>query len=296
MNLTYPAPAQAAPTQPQPHPEQQQRTWPRRLINVAVALIVVAVAAATFVLSYPGVHAIALQGGVSARLARVYPGIFDAVLVIACVATAMLRDGRWWARCWAWLVTIVVLAAIGAADVTHATTYSLPQRETEGAVAAAPVVLVLFAFSLLITLLRSSRTSPTAIAPARRAARRAARQQPAAAAAAAASAPADVPPSAPAAPAATEPEPPSDSRREQPPRQDYWEADDDVQLAGQVYPVEAADTERDSPAYQSQPTEPLAAADAAAAAAAPFETPPLAAVPRLNRVRVTPTPPEGGEN
>ena len=84
----------------------------RRLANFLVALVVIAVAAAVFVFSYDGVHAIALLGGVSGQLARYYPGLFDAVLVIACVAAVMLRDGRWWARLWAWVVTIVVLAVI----------------------------------------------------------------------------------------------------------------------------------------------------------------------------------------
>src|SRR5579859_6250129 len=97
-----------------------QRSWPRRLVNLAVALLVLAVAGATFVLSYPGVHAVALQAGVSAQLARVYPGVFDAVLVVACVAAVVLRDGRWWARLWAWLVILVLLAAIGLTDVLHA--------------------------------------------------------------------------------------------------------------------------------------------------------------------------------
>ncbi len=123
-----------------------------------VALVVVAVAAAAFVFSYDGVHAIALFGGVSKQLARYYPGLFDAVLVIACVAAVMLRDGRWWARLWAWVVVFVVLAAIGTTDVLHATNYALPRRPTEGIVAAAPVMAVLLAFSLLLTLLRQSRT------------------------------------------------------------------------------------------------------------------------------------------
>jgi hypothetical protein len=104
------------------------------------------------------VHAIALFGGVSPKLARYYPGLFDAVLVIACVAAAVLRDARWWARAWAWVVLVVVLAAIGATDVVHAMNYSLRQRTTEGVVAAAPVVAVLLAFSLLLTLLRQSRS------------------------------------------------------------------------------------------------------------------------------------------
>ncbi|HVT67240.1 MAG TPA: DUF2637 domain-containing protein [Trebonia sp.] len=134
--------------------------WARRLVTVLVALAVVAVAAATFVFSYAGMHAIALTGGVSAQLARYYPGLFDAVLVIACVAVVMLRDGRWWARAWAWVVLVVVLAAIGASDVLHAMNYTLRHRPTEGIVAAAPVAAVLLAFSLLLTLLRTARTRP----------------------------------------------------------------------------------------------------------------------------------------
>ena len=136
------------------------RTWLHRLANVVVAIVVLAVAAGMFVFSYPGVHAIARQGGVSGQLARFYPALFDAVLVIACVAAVMLRDARWWARCWAWLVALVLLAAIGLTDVLHAMSYGLRQRPTEGVVAAAPVVAVLLAFSLFLTMLRQSRPQP----------------------------------------------------------------------------------------------------------------------------------------
>ena len=135
-----------------------RRNWVRRLANLLVALVVIAMAAATFIFSYDGVHAFALLGGMSARLARYYPGLFDAVLVIACIAAVVLRDARWWARAWAWVVLVVVLAAIGATDVLHAMNYTLRQRTTEGIVAAAPVVAVLLAFSLLLTLLRQSRS------------------------------------------------------------------------------------------------------------------------------------------
>jgi hypothetical protein len=119
---------------------------------------VIAVAGAAFVFSYDGLHAVALVGGVSAKLARYYPGLFDAVLVIACVAAVVFRDGRWLPRLWAWVVAVVVLAAIGAADVLHAINYTLPHRPTEAAAAVAPVVAILLAFSLLVTLLRQGRT------------------------------------------------------------------------------------------------------------------------------------------
>ena len=150
----FPADPTAAQTAP-------RRNWLNRLVNFAVAIVVLAVAAGTFFLSYPGVHAIALQGGVSTQLARFYPAVFDAVLVIACVAAVMLRDARWWARCWAWLAVIVLLAAIGITDVLHAASYGLQRRPTEGVVAAAPVAAVLLAFSLFLTLLRQSRPQMT---------------------------------------------------------------------------------------------------------------------------------------
>ena len=152
MNSHLPAPESAPPA---PH-----RNWTRRLVNLLVALAVVAVAAATFVFSYSGVHAVALLGGVSTQLARYYPGLFDAVLVIACVAAVMLREGRWWARLWAWFVLVLLLAATGITDVLHAMNYSLRPRWTEGIVAAAPVAAVLLAFSLLLTMLRQSRSQP----------------------------------------------------------------------------------------------------------------------------------------
>jgi len=157
MNSPQPAPDLAA-----VNSDAQGRNWARRLVNVLVALVVVAVAGATFVFSYDGVHAIALLGGVSDQLARYYPGLFDAVLVIACLAAVMLRDGKWWARLWAWLVIVILLAAIGTTDVLHAMNYSLRHRVTEGVVAAAPVVAVLLAFSLLLALLRQSRTQAPA--------------------------------------------------------------------------------------------------------------------------------------
>jgi len=137
------------------------RTWLHVLVNVVIAIVVLAVAAGMFVFSYAGVHAIARQGGVSGQLARFYPALFDAVLVIACVAAVTLRDARWWARCWAWLVAIVILGAIGTTDVLHAMSYGLRQRPTEGVVAAAPVAAVLLAFSLFLTMLRQSRQRPS---------------------------------------------------------------------------------------------------------------------------------------
>lgn len=147
MNVHFPAP---------------RPTWPGRLVNLAVMVVVVALAAATFVVSYPGLHAIVTEAGVSARLARIYPGLFYALFVVACVAAVMLRDGPWWARCYAWLVIILVVAFVGAAGAAHAMNDSLPHRTTDGIVAAAPWVLLLLAFSLMLTMLRQSRVQHAA--------------------------------------------------------------------------------------------------------------------------------------
>jgi hypothetical protein len=117
---------------------------------------VVAVAAATFVLSYSGVHAVALRSGVSASLASYYPGVFDAVLVIACAA-APLRDARLWTRVYTWLVIFIVIGLLAAMDAVQAMGVVLPRRQTAGTVAVLPWVLVLLAFTLWLVVLRHFR-------------------------------------------------------------------------------------------------------------------------------------------
>jgi hypothetical protein len=139
------------------HFPARRRTWPSLLVNIVVVVVVVALAADAFVLSYSGVHAIVVQAGVSTRLARFYPALFDAVFVIACVAAVMMRGARWWALWYAWLVIILMVAVVGAADAVHAMNVALPHRTIEGVVAAAPWVLVLLGFGLMLTMLRQSR-------------------------------------------------------------------------------------------------------------------------------------------
>jgi hypothetical protein len=77
-----------------------------RLRVVALAAVITGVillAAAAFVLAYAGIHAIALAAGVSPTLARLYPLIFDAMLVVASAAALALRGGGWWTKFYAWL-------------------------------------------------------------------------------------------------------------------------------------------------------------------------------------------------
>jgi hypothetical protein len=126
-------------------------------------MVVAAVAVGTFVLSYSGVHAIALQSGVSASLARYYPAVFDAVLVIACAA-APLPGARWWTRLYTWLVILVVMGLLGAMDAVHAMNVALPRRQVAGVVAVLPWGLLLLALSLWLAILRHFRVQQPRLA------------------------------------------------------------------------------------------------------------------------------------
>ena len=87
-----------------------------------------ALAAAAFVLSYAGLRDIVLHAGVTMRLARIYPGMFDAVVVVAGVTALSLPRNRGWLRSYAWLAMLVAIAGVAAADALHATATHLPKR------------------------------------------------------------------------------------------------------------------------------------------------------------------------
>jgi Protein of unknown function (DUF2637) len=129
----------------------------RALALGAVIVGVLALAVAAFLLSYSGIHALALAAGVSPSMARLYPMIFDAMLVIACAAVLSLRGAGLAARFYAWLSLLVLLAAAAGADALDATGTKLPHRPTAAAAAIIPWALVLIGFGLLLTMLRHAR-------------------------------------------------------------------------------------------------------------------------------------------
>jgi hypothetical protein len=129
----------------------------------AVIAGVVLLAAAAFVLSYSGIHEVALQAGVSPSLAKLYPVIFDAMLVVAGAAAMALRGAGWWSRFYAWACLILLLAAVAIGDAVHATNTALPERATRAAVAITPWVLLLLAFGLLLTMLRHFRKARSTV-------------------------------------------------------------------------------------------------------------------------------------
>jgi Protein of unknown function (DUF2637) len=138
------------------HPADVQRAL-RSLAFAAVIIGVLVLAAAAFVLSYSGIHAIALAAGVSPALARLYPVIFDAMLIIAAAAVLSLRTASVATRCYAWLCMLLLLFAAAGADALHATGNSLPHQVAAATVAIIPWALVLLGFGLLLVMLRHAR-------------------------------------------------------------------------------------------------------------------------------------------
>jgi hypothetical protein len=129
-----------------------------RIIGLAaVGVGLAALAGAAFVLSYAGIHAFAQQAGISARLARGYPLIFDVLLVVILAAVLALRGAGLASKVLAWACLLALVSAAAGADALHAAGRKLPAREAAVTAAIVPWVLVLIAFALLLAMLRQAR-------------------------------------------------------------------------------------------------------------------------------------------
>jgi len=138
----------------------------RALRLVALTATVIGLAGLTFaacVLSYASMHHLAIQAGVSARLASVYPLIFDALLVVTGSSVLALRGAGLVSRMYGWLCMLVLLGCLAAGGAVHAAAVRVP-RHLAGVVAAiVPWALVLIGFGLLLTLLRYARVRRTRV-------------------------------------------------------------------------------------------------------------------------------------
>jgi Protein of unknown function (DUF2637) len=142
-----------------PGPAQADRA-PGALRVLAIAAVCVGLAAlagGTFILSYSGIHALALQAGIRPRLARGYPLLIDAMLVVVLAAVLALRGAGLPSRLLAWTTLLAVLAAAAGADALHAAGHRLPDHVAEITAAVLPWVLVFLAFALLLAMLRHAR-------------------------------------------------------------------------------------------------------------------------------------------
>ena len=129
-----------------------------RAVGLAAVFVgVAALAAATFVLSYQGIRAVALQAGIEPRYARGYPLLIDAMLVIVLAAVLALRGAGVPSRMLSWLTLLIVLCAAAGADTLHATGRTLPHNAAVITAAVLPWALVFVAFVLLLAMLRHAR-------------------------------------------------------------------------------------------------------------------------------------------
>lgn len=135
---------------------------------------VVVLLAAAFALSYDPFTALARSGGITPRLVKGYPVVFDAALVVAFAAVYVLRGARFYIRWLTWLAVVGLLACAGAATAIHAAGIHPPHRPLAAGVAIAPWVMVILGFRLWLTMLRHVRR----LARARSAAVAAARVEP----------------------------------------------------------------------------------------------------------------------
>jgi len=153
---------------PRPGTAQPERA-PRavRILGLAAVCVgLAALAGGTFVLSYSGIHALALHAGIAPRLARGYPLLIDAMLVIVLAALLALRGAGLPSRLLAWTTLLALLAAAAGADALHAVGRSLPRHVAAITAAVLPWVLLFLAFALLLAMLRHARLRRLAAAAA----------------------------------------------------------------------------------------------------------------------------------
>lgn len=129
----------------------------RTLALVAVVVGLVALTTAACVLTYSSVHDFALRAGISRSLARIYPDIGDAMLVMAGCSVLALRGAGLLGKVYAWLCFIGLLGVLAGSSVVHEAGLNMPLRAAEITAAVFPWALVLVAFGLLLALLRYAR-------------------------------------------------------------------------------------------------------------------------------------------
>ena len=129
----------------------------RLLALIAVAGGLAALTAAACTLSYASIHHLAIDAGVSRRLAAIYPLIFDALLVIAGCALLALRGAGLPSKVYAWFCLLLLLGALAAGSAARAAAIHIPHRRAEIVAAVVPWALVLIGFGLLLALLRYAR-------------------------------------------------------------------------------------------------------------------------------------------
>ena len=128
----------------------------------AVIVGVILVALAAFLFSYTGIRQIALQAGVSPHLARLYPLMFDAMLIITCSAVLATRTAGWGTKTYVWACLLLVVGAAAVGNALYATSVHLTGEPARATIAVIPWVLLLLGFGVWLVMLRHWRRFRTA--------------------------------------------------------------------------------------------------------------------------------------
>ena len=134
----------------------------RLIALTAVVIGVMLVALAAFLFSYTGIRQIALQAGVSPGLARLYPLMFDAMLIVTCSAVLATRTAGWGTKSYVWVCLLLVVAAVAVGDALYATGVHLTGQAARATIAVVPWVLLLMGFGIWLVMLRHWRRVRTA--------------------------------------------------------------------------------------------------------------------------------------
>jgi len=129
----------------------------RLIALTAVVVGVMLVALAAFLFSYAGIRQIALQAGVSPGLARLYPLMFDAMLIVTCSAVLATRTAGWGTKSYVWACLLLVVAAVAVGDALNATGVHLTGQAARATIAVVPWVLLLMGFGIWLVMLRHWR-------------------------------------------------------------------------------------------------------------------------------------------
>ncbi len=131
-----------------------------RVTVAAVIAGVALLAAAAFVLSYPGIHALALAANSSKAVAWIYSPALDIALACAALTSVALRGASRPGRAYAWSAVVVTLAIEAGCDVVAVAHLRLPAKAAAAAVAVVPWLLLLICIGLLFAVLNARVARP----------------------------------------------------------------------------------------------------------------------------------------
>ncbi|GAA1806458.1 DUF2637 domain-containing protein [Actinomadura chokoriensis] len=133
----------------------------RRLLTALAGLVVAALAAAAYVLTYDVLRELALAGRVSRRWAPLYPAMADTLVAMTILSLVVTRGARWWTRLLRWALLLVLAAGGAAASVQHSVWGygSLPEDAVRAGVAVAPHVMLVIAIWLWLTMFKQIRVA-----------------------------------------------------------------------------------------------------------------------------------------